>query len=179
MMTTQTNMDAISALNSSRLKLFNERLEKCSRHEHNNKCPPKKTKLPFFNKKLQRKQQIIHSNTKTPFVIANKQNSQEQHRTHLKRWQQSKESHRQHHNHHNYHEQYSDEHIKSTPMHFSKKFSFTQHSNHFSRFYMIFVIFLIYLLDKINCDQGECNPCIFNVEFIPHKDLARHSYRES
>lgn len=145
-------MDKISELNDSRLTISNNRLVKCSRSEHKT-YSPKQIKLPFFNSKHDQEREIEHSNIETPF-IASKRN--QIHRTHSKhRWQHPiDENHRQHYNHHYYHEQYS-EHTKSSQMHFSKKFSFTQHCNHISRFYMIFVIFLIYLLDKINCDQGK------------------------
>lgn len=81
--------------------------------------------------------------------------------------------HPRHHQHQQYHQQLNTNGNSSTTTsaeaatqkYFSKKFSFTQHSNHLSRFYMIFIVFLIYLLDKINCDQGEYGIFAAIVEF--------------
>lgn len=78
------------------------------------------------------------------------------HRPDLIRWHLHN-GHPRHHQHQQYHQQLNanGNSTTTTQKYFSKKFSFTQHSNHLSRFYMIFIVFLIYLLDKINCDQGE------------------------
>lgn len=147
-------------INCSRLPVTNNKLRKCS-HTESIKYSPNSTKLPFLQQKHQHQhqEQQKHSVLETPFIACN-----QIHRTHSKRWQQQYNSVRKHHYQHHPHQKqpyqtklndlYSNsEHI--TSKNFSKKFSFTQHSNHLSRFYMIFVIFLIYLLDKINCDQGK------------------------
>lgn len=167
-------MDNINCL---RLPVTNDRLRKCS-HSESIKYSPKQTKLPFLQHKhhhQQQEQQTHSEHLETPFIAYN-----QIHRTHSKRWQQQQsDSHRKHHHQHHpqqpryqtkLNELYSD--TEHTDKNFSKKFSFTQHSNHISRFYMIFVIFIIYLLDKINCDQGkrkcgfQYSSVVFNIYVI-------------
>lgn len=132
----------------------------CSYKQQRKSSPKLTNTLPFYNFTERHATKDAEAPTPSSIEI----HRSHDHRSDLIRWQLHN-GHPQHHHQHRCQQLNTNGNARisssSSPSpaapqkHFSKKFSFTQHSNHLSRFYMIFIVFLIYLLDKINCDQGE------------------------